>query len=119
MVVQRDVPRQRLRHVFSAVETVDFQHIGNAPVEVRDYAVGFRRSGLGRVVLNVQGLAEPRRCIFAMSQGNLDLENSSDTSPISPKLTNERLACRIPGPCSRIIFFLPVLVDHFGCDQCC
>jgi len=54
VVVQGRVPQQRLLQVLPTLEAVASQHIGNAPVEAFDHAVGARRSGLGQPVFNPQ-----------------------------------------------------------------
>ena len=50
--LQRLVLVERLHHVLSAVETVGFQDIDDAPIEALDHAVGFGCPGLGQMVLD-------------------------------------------------------------------
>ena len=58
MVVQGHVSHKRLLHIFTTGEPMGFQHIGNAPIEALEHAVGEGRAWFGQAVLNVQGLAQ-------------------------------------------------------------
>ncbi|OLK25686.1 hypothetical protein IXO621_00385, partial [Xanthomonas oryzae pv. oryzae] len=58
MVVQRHIALQSLLHVFTAVEPVCLEHIGDAPVEPLHHAIGSGRPGLGQPVFDAQFLAQ-------------------------------------------------------------
>lgn len=67
MVVQSHVAHQGLLQILPTVESMRFEHVGNAPVEALNHAIGSGRSGLGQPVLNAQGLAE--RVKFMVARG--------------------------------------------------
>ena len=54
MVVQGHVAHERLLQIFTTGESVCLEHIGNAPIEALDHAVGARRAWFGQAVFNVQ-----------------------------------------------------------------
>ena len=58
MVIQAHIAQQRLLHVLPAAKAVGLEHIGDAPIEAFDHAVGLGRPGLGQTVLDVQGLTQ-------------------------------------------------------------
>lgn len=58
MVVQGHVTRERLLQILTNGESVCIQHIGNAPIQVLDHAVGVRRPWFGQAVFNIQCLAQ-------------------------------------------------------------
>ena len=58
MVVQGHVTHERLLQIFTAGESMGFEHIGNTSVEALDHAVGAGRAWLGQAMFNVQGLAQ-------------------------------------------------------------
>ena len=58
MVVQGHVTHDRLLQVFTTGEPMGFEHIGNAPIEALDHAIGSGRAWLGQAMFNVQGLAQ-------------------------------------------------------------
>lgn len=76
MVVQGHVSHQGLLQILAAVKAVRLEHIGNAPIETLDHAIGSGRSGrsgLGQSVFNTQGLAQLIKlvlpCGLALSAG--------------------------------------------------
>ena len=58
MVVKGHVTHERLLQVFTPGEPMGFEHIGDAPIETLDHAVGSGRAWFGQAMFNVQGLAE-------------------------------------------------------------
>lgn len=58
MVVQRHISHQRLLQIFTTGEAVSFEHIGNAPIETLNHAVGSGCAWLGQAILNAQSLAQ-------------------------------------------------------------
>lgn len=58
MVVQGHVTRERLLQILTTGESMGFEHIGNAPIEAFDHAIGSGRAWLGQAMFNVQGLAQ-------------------------------------------------------------
>ena len=66
MVVQSHVAQQRLLQILTAGEAVGFEHIGNAPIEALDHAIGLGRAWLGQAMLNVQRLAQLIKLMVAL-----------------------------------------------------
>jgi len=58
MVVQGHVTHERLLQIFTAGESVCFEHICNATVEPLDHAVRFGRARFGQAMLNAQSRAQ-------------------------------------------------------------
>jgi len=58
MVVQGHVTHERLLQIFTTGESMRSEHIGNAPIEALNHAIGSGRAWLGKAVLNAQGLAQ-------------------------------------------------------------
>lgn len=58
MVVQGHVTHERLLQIFTAGESVSFEHISDTPVEALDHAIGSGRAWPGQALLNAQGLAQ-------------------------------------------------------------
>jgi hypothetical protein len=58
MVVQSHISHARVLQIFTAGESVGFEHIGNEPIEALDHTVGSGSAWLGLAVLNVQCVAQ-------------------------------------------------------------
>lgn len=54
MVVQGHITHERVLTIFTTGEPMGFEHIGNAPIEALDHAVGAERAWLGQAMFNVQ-----------------------------------------------------------------
>lgn len=65
MVVQGHVAHQCLLQIFSTVEAVGLEDIGNAAIKALDHAIGPRRSGLGETMLDPQRLAQLVKLVVA------------------------------------------------------
>lgn len=57
MVVQGGVTHERFLQIFTTGESVRFEHIGDAPIESLDHAIGSGGAWLGQAVFNARGLA--------------------------------------------------------------
>lgn len=58
MVVQGDVTHERFLQIFTTGESMRFEHIGDAPIESLDHAIGSGRAWLGQAVFNARGLTQ-------------------------------------------------------------
>ena len=58
IVVQGHLSHECLLQIFTIGKSVCLEHIGNAPIEAVDHAVGALRVRFGQAVFNLQGLAQ-------------------------------------------------------------
>jgi hypothetical protein len=65
MVVPNHVSHERLLQSFTTGESMGFEHIGNAPIEAFDHAIGLGRAWLGQAIFNAQGLAQLVKLVLA------------------------------------------------------
>jgi hypothetical protein len=65
MVVPSHVPHERLFQIFTTGESMCSEHIGNAPIEAFDHAIGSGRAWLGQAMFNAQGLAQLVKLVLA------------------------------------------------------
>ena len=65
VIVEFDVSDQRLLKVFTGIEAMGFENIGDPSVKPFHHAVGLGMSGRGQPVFNTQRLAELIELVFS------------------------------------------------------